>query len=194
MLDFQVRFFLERENRVRRERIADNIGTALTKFECAGGGVGHDGETDARHVRLFTPVIVVAFDDNLLIRFGADEAKRAGPDRMLSHFIQRPVGNDAHGAGGEIPEKSGKRLFQAEDDGVVVGSFKVIDVTVGSGAGGADLAFEERVEGPLYVARGEGAAIVKFYVVAKVEDVGERIGNFPALGESGRDVEMIVAI
>ena len=70
----------------------------------------------------------------------------------------------------------------------------MIDIAIGGGAGGADLALEKRVEGPLHVARSKRAAIVKFDVVAEVEDVGERIGDFPAFGESGRDVEMIVAI
>jgi hypothetical protein len=50
------------------------------------------------------------------------------------------------------------------------------------------------VERPLYVARCECAAIVKLHAVPDVEYVGQGIGNFPALGQRGRHVEMLIAI
>ncbi len=51
----------------------------------------------------------------------------------------------------------------------------------------------ERIEGPLHVARGERLAIVKAHAVVQMKDVGQRIGNFPALRQPGLQVEVIVA-
>jgi len=113
---------------------------------------------------------------------------------MRCHLVERPVGHNAHGAIGKIPEESGKRLLQTKDNGEIVGDLEVIHVTVGGGASGADLALKHRVEGPLDVARGQRPAVVERHAAAEVENVGLRVRDFPAFGERRSDVEMFITI
>ena len=69
----------------------------------------------------------------------------------------------------------------------------MIDETIGGGLGAANFALEQGIERPLHIARGERAAIVKRHAAMEVEDVGQRIGNLPALGQPGLHVEMLIA-
>ena len=46
--------------------------------------------------------------------------------------------------------------------------------------GAANLSVGDGVEGPLHVARSKGPAVVEVHALAKMEDVGQRVGNLPA--------------
>ena len=68
-----------------------------------------------------------------------------------------------------------------------------LDLRVSAGLGAAQLAAEQGIEGPLHVARGQRLSVVKANAVMQVKDVGLRIGNLPAVGQPGLQVEMVVA-
>ncbi len=59
--------------------------------------------------------------------------------------------------------------------------------------GAANLSLKQGIEGPFHVAGSQRAAVVKLYPVMQMENVGERIGDLPAFGQTGADIEMRVA-
>ena len=94
----KVRRFLEREHHVGSQRVAGDVGGAFAKFKRACGGIGHNHEAYAGHMRLIAPVILVTFDDDFLVLLSADEAKGTRANRVGRHFGQRAVWNNAHRA------------------------------------------------------------------------------------------------
>ena len=86
-----------------------------------------------------------------------------------------------------------KGFFQVEDDGVVVGRLDVIDEAVDRRLGAADFALQQGIESPFHVASGQRASVVKLHPVMQMKNVGQRIGNVPAFGQAGRDVQVGVA-
>ena len=72
---------------------------------------------------------------------------------MTAHFTQAAVGHDADGAVGKVPQERREGLLHMENDRVIVRRLEVIYKAVGGGLGGSNLVFEERIEGPLYIAR-----------------------------------------
>src|SRR6202158_4875001 len=97
-LHLKVRLLLEREHHVGSQRVAGDVGAAFAKFESARGGIGHDHEAYAGHMRFIAPVVLIAFDDDFLVLLSADEAKGTRAHRMVRHFGQRAVWNNAHRA------------------------------------------------------------------------------------------------
>src|ERR1051326_6452741 len=59
--------------------------------------------------------------------------------------------------------------------------------------GTANLALHQAVVAPLHVTRSERASVVKLDPATQVKDVGERIGNVPAGGDSRRSIEVFIA-
>ena len=112
---------------------------------------------------------------------------------MAIEIFAAAVRHDAHRAVGEIPQHGCKRLLQMKDDGVIVGRIDTADLRVGACFGAANFAAEQGVEGPLDVARGQRLSVVKANAVMQMKNVGLRIGNFPAVGQPGLQVKVIVA-
>src|SRR6185437_11814225 len=117
-----------------------------------------------------------------------------GADGVSPEVASAAVGNDTNSGVAEVPEKAGVGLAEVEDDGGGVGRIDAGDVFVGAGFDGDDGSVEDGVERPLYVARSEGAAILKMHPGAEMKDVGEGVGDLPACGEIGIDAEMVVAL
>ena len=128
--DGKIRIALESQHHVGGESVDRDIGAALAKFERARGGVGHDDEADIRETRFLTPVFVVALEDDIFVRLRADEAEGTGADGVAAHLVAAAVGHDADGAVGKIPQQGRERLFEMEDDGVVVRRVDVIDEAI----------------------------------------------------------------
>ena len=112
---------------------------------------------------------------------------------MRRDFTSAAVGHDANRAIGQIPQQSGDRFLHVKDDGEVIGRIDAIDEAVDRRLGAANLALKQGIERPLHVARGERTSIMKLHAVMQMKDVGERIGNLPALGQSGRDIQIVAA-
>src|ERR1700736_4309092 len=100
---------------------------------------------------------------------------------MAAHLITATEGNNADGAIRNIPQQSGKWLFEMKHDRVIVGSIDAIHEPVRGRLGAANLALQQGIEGPLDIAGGERAPIMEFHILMQVEYIGARIGNFPAL-------------
>src|SRR5262249_59735 len=126
-LDCKIRIALQRVHRVWGQYIDRDVTTALAQFQGLGRFVWHDGKTNAGELRFFSPIDVVAFKYNFTVGFGADKFERPGADGMLGHLIGGSIGNNAQRAIGEVPEQWRIRLFQTENDGVVVWRFDMID-------------------------------------------------------------------
>ncbi len=141
----------------------------------------------------FAPVVVIAGEHNIFVLLRADETERPRADGLAADLVAAAVGNDAHGAVGEIPQQRGERFFEMEDDGVVVGHVDAVHESVNRCFCAAHLSLQQGVEGPLHVASGQGAAVMKLDAVVQVEDVGQRIGNVPAFGQAGGDVKVVAA-
>src|ERR1700757_4751000 len=112
---------------------------------------------------------------------------------MQRDLVAAAVGDDADRAVGEIPEQCCVRLFHVKDDRGVVGRFDMIDEFVDGRLGTADFSLQQRIEGPLHIAGCQRTAVVKLYATVQMKDVGQRIGDVPALGETGSDVQVISA-
>ena len=115
------------------------------------------------------------------------------PIGMPRHFISAAVGHNADRAIGEIPQQGGVRLFHVKYHGEVIRRIEVIHEAIGRRLGTANLSGKQGIEGPLHIARGERTPVVKLHAVMKVKDVGQRIGNLPALGQSRRDIQVVAA-
>src|ERR1700675_3375249 len=79
-----------------------------------------------------------------------------------------------------------------KDCGEIIRRVDAIDETIRRRLGAANLSFEQGIEGPFDIARGERPAIMKSYPAMQMEDVRQSIGNLPAFGEPRLDVQMVV--
>ena len=144
-------------------------------------------------MRFFAPVVVIAREHNFFVLLRADETERPRADGLAADLVAAAVGNDAHGAVGEVPQQRGEWFLEMEDDGVVIGRVDAVHESVNRCLRAAHLSLQQGVEGPLHVASGQGAAVVKLHAMVQVEDIGQRIGNVPALGQAGGDIEVVAA-
>ena len=80
-----------------------------------------------------------------------------------------------------------------EDYGCVVGSFDGIDDAERATLRSFDSAGDDGIESVFNVGGRERAAVVKFNAVTEVENVGARVGSFPALGQVGNEIHLRVA-
>ena len=183
----------ESHHGVRRERVDGDVGAPLAKFERARGGVGDHLELHALELGRRRPIAGIAFDHDFLVQLRADKAKRPRANRLAIEVLAAAIRHDADGAVGQVPQQRRKRLFQVEDDGVVVGGVDVVDRSVGACLGAAEFAAEQRIEGPLHIARGQRLAIVEANTVMQMKNVGLRIGDLPTLGQPWLQLEVIVA-
>ena len=78
--------------------------------------------------------------------------------------------------------------------GRIVERVNMIDQLVRGGFQSNQAAVAHAVERPLDVARSERAAIMKTNAMAKMEDVGARVGHVPLLGQPRLDVEMLITM
>ena len=136
------------------------------------------------------PVVVVAGEHNFFVLLRADETKRPRADGLAADLVAAAVGHDADGAVGKIPQQRGERFFEVEDDGVVVGRLDVVHESVDRRLGAANLSLQQGIESPLHVASGQRAAVVELHAVMQMKNIGQRIGNLPAFGQAGRDIQM----
>src|SRR5271156_1822945 len=112
---------------------------------------------------------------------------------MTCHFISATERDDADGAVGEIPQQGSVRFLQVEDYGEIVRCVDAIDEAVNGGFGAANLALQQGIERPLDVARSESASVMELHAVMEMKNVGEGIGNLPAFGQAGGDIQIIAA-
>jgi len=80
-----------------------------------------------------------------------------------------------------------------KDHGELVGRLDVIDEAVRRRFRTANLPLEQGVECPLHVAGSKRPSIVKSYAAMQMENVGQGIRNLPTLGQSGLNIQMLVA-
>src|SRR5579862_9463429 len=141
-------------------------------------------------MRFLAPVFVVKRKHNLFVRLGADETEGARANGLAADLVAAAVGHNAHGAVGQIPQESGERLFEVEDDGEVVSRVDAIYELINACLGAANLSLQQRIESPLHITRRQRAAVVKLYPVMQMKNISERVGNIPALGQTGSDVQI----
>ena len=72
-----------------------NVGAALAQFEARVVASGTTTKRTRCSMRLRSPVIVVALDDDLFVRFGADKSEWARTDGMAADLVAAAVGNDS---------------------------------------------------------------------------------------------------
>src|SRR5580700_2151291 len=78
-----------------------------------------------------------------------------------------------------------------KDDGEIVRRVEVIHEAISCRLDAVNLAGEQRIEGPLYVPRGERAPVVKLHAMMQMKDVSQRVWILPVLGQSRRHVEVV---
>src|SRR5260370_1715647 len=118
------------------------------------------------------PVSVVALEDDFFVGLRADEFEGPGSDRLARDFIERTIGHNPNRSLGEIPQQGGPRLFQMKDNRQLIGRFDPVDErAVGRGLRAPNLALEQGIERPPYIARCKRPPIVKLYARMQVEDI-----------------------
>ena len=90
------RHICERGRHVRRKRIDLDVRRAFAQFERANDGVRNDSETHALDFRGVSKIIGIAFEHDLLVANGADEAKWSAADGALRHSRVGISGDDAN--------------------------------------------------------------------------------------------------
>src|ERR1700691_5752140 len=108
---------------------------------------------------------------------------------MPIEIITAAIRDDAH-CSREIPQQGHERLLQVKDDRVIVRRLDATHGGKGSSFRAANFAAGERIEGPLYIARGEWLTILEAHPRAQMEDVSEGIGNLPTFSQPGLHVEV----
>ncbi len=189
----EVSVALERDHGVGGQRIDRDVGALLAQLQRTRSRIGNYFELHPLDLGRRSPVIWIALDHDLFVLLRANEAERPGADGMAIEILAAAVRHDADRAVGQIPQQRRERLLQMEDDGVVIGGVDAVDRSVGAGLRAAQFATDERVEGPLHVARGQRLAVVKPNAMMQMEDVGLRIGNLPTFGQPRLQVEVLVA-
>jgi len=123
----------------------------------------------------------------------ADEPKGAGADGMKAELRAAAAGHNSKCPVGEVPQQRCEGFFEMEDDCGGIGRINGGDILIGRAPGAADGAVEHGVDAPLDIAGGEQAPIVKTNPTSQMKDVGEWVGNLPALRQAGLQVEMRIA-
>ncbi len=144
---------LQSQHRVGRERcIDDDVSAPFTKFKGLSSRVGNHREAYACEVRLFAPVIIVAFKDDFFVDLGADELEGPGAHGMPRDFISAAPGHNARCSVREAPKQRRVRFLQVEDDSEVIGRIDMIDEAIRRRLSASNLTLKKGVEGPLHIA------------------------------------------
>src|SRR5712691_8640185 len=191
---FQIWFAFEREHQVRGQSVVDDISAALAQFKRTRSCIRHYHESYPSKTCLFTPVLLVALEDNFSILLCTEEAKRPRTHRFSADFIAAAVWNNPDRAVGKVPQQRRKRLLHVENDRVVVRRFDTVHEPIGGGLGAANFALQQRVEGPLHIARSQRASVVEFHSVMQMKYVGQAIRNFPPFRQRGFHIEVLVTL
>ena len=178
--DREIAIALESNHGVGCQRVDGDVGALLAQLERARGGVGNHFELHALQLGRRGPIVGIALDHDFFVHLRAHKAKRARADGIAIEVLAAAIRHDADGAIGQVPQQRRKRLLQMEDDGVVVGRVDVVDRGVGACLSAANFAAEERIEGPLHVARGQQLSVVEVDAVMQMKDVRLRDREFPS--------------
>ena len=180
-------------NHVGGECADFEIGGAFAEFESADDGVRNDAKADAIELRRASKVSGISFDDDFVVLGLADEFVGTRADGMLREISSGVSGHDADGRANEVDGEGGVGFFEMEDDGGGVGSVDGSDEAEGAAFGRVVGRVADEVESGFNVGRSDGAAIGETDGLAKMEDVGERVGNFPGFGEVAVEIHLGVA-
>src|SRR5207245_103423 len=143
---------------------------------------------------LITPAHLVTIEYNYSNLLCTEEAKRPRTHRFSADFIAAAVWNNPDRAVGKVPQQRRKRLLHVENDRVVVRRFDTVHESIGGGLGAANFALQQRVEGPLHIARSQRASVVEFHSVMQTKYVRHAIRNFPAFRQRGFHIEVLVTL
>ncbi len=75
----------------------------------------------------------------------------------------------------------------------IIGGFDALYMFVSRGLGAGQDVVQQGVNGVLHVARGQRTSIVEAHALPQMEDIGQRIGNLPALGQHRLQIEVLIA-
>ncbi len=137
--------------------------------------------------------MIIALDNHIAVGLCADEAKRPGAYRIPRHFLAAARRHDPDRAVRQIPEQGCILLSHVEDNRAIVRRIDMIHEPVYRGLGAANLPLKQRIERPFHIARGQRSPVMKLNPTMKMEDVGERIRNLPALRQSRRHIQILSA-
>src|SRR6185369_17864397 len=149
--DHEVWIVLQRQNRVRRDRIDGSIRAAFAKFQRASGRVGHHQESHAWNMRRLAPVVWIALYDYVLVLLHADEPERPASHRMLIEVLLRPCGDDSARSIRHVPQQRSICMLHLEHDGVRVRRFDMIDKLVSLRFSGSELTAKNGIECELHI-------------------------------------------
>ena len=190
-LRFCVGFLEQRVGHLGRER---HVELAGDEGEDRRRAVRDDGIFDAVEIRPpRLPVIRVARDFDVLVRFVVDKFEWAGADRMLAHVARRHVARvDRRIARGEQCEQRRLRPFEMKSGLMLAAGRGLGDIDPpGLAIVEAELLFAlvgQEIEGAFDVFGGERLAVVPFDAVAQFEArLRAVLAPCPARGELGDD-------
>src|ERR1700722_1864094 len=101
---------------------------------------------------------------------------------MPSHFVAAALGHNPYRAVRQIPKQGRVLLLHVKNYCSVLRCIDVVHKAIDRRLGATNLALQQRIESPLYIARAQGTPVMKLDAAMKMKNVGERMGNFPALG------------
>ncbi len=180
----------------------DQVHGAGAQGGQTGGGIGHDIEFDRVKGGLarFVKVIRVGVHDHVVVGHPLAQGVGAGAGvrAQQAAFVgfHDFLGHDGAVRGGEVGQEGGVDLLQGDLDGQVVDHFHGLDVpdVAGGVAQGAGGRIQNALKGIFDVFRGHLAAVMEGDVVRQVENVGLVVRLFPAGGQLGDDVQVLVHV
>ena len=117
----------------------------------------------------------------------ADELVRTGADRMVAQPRPRALRNDRHD---QLDGEGAERLLEDEAHGIRIDCLDAIERAIRALAWRHEVRIDERSERIDHIVRGQLVTVVKLHALAQVDDVGDRVGLFPAFSQAADDLQL----
>ena len=145
----------ENGNHVRSERIDFDVGGPFAQFERAHDSFGDDAESHAGNPWHIPEILVISFENHIVVLLRADEAERPVPIGRSPKSPRTPQARFRPSPRND-PQESGIRLAQMKDHGGRVRSFNGLNHGKGSPLGRVTV--PSRIESNVYFTSAEVSA------------------------------------
>ena len=98
MFDLQIAIVFQGEHHIEAKRVNRYISAAFAQLKSPRRGIWCNSEANPFNAYLLTPVVVIAFDDDLLIWLSTHKTEGARTNWLARDLSECPIRNDADSA------------------------------------------------------------------------------------------------